>query len=317
MTTIGSLCTGIGGLDLAVEAHYQANLIWHSDIDSHANEVMAVRRPDSISLGDLTAVDPSTLEVPDILTAGFPCTPVSHAGKQQGLSDDRWIFDDVVSFLMGLNSLPERLVFENVRNLLSHDKGRTALDVVRQVAGLGYDLRWGCVRASDAGLPHRRERWFAVATHPDFHRGLLGRTKHVGSAGRQYDGQAGPQEHQTERSGEVATHSDRPRLAGEESAQRYDLPSRCGLSRSETDAESWGPYAAAVRRWELISGVDAPEPIDENRWLRPHFVEWMMAFEKGWVTDVITTKTHSLRLLGNAVCPPQAALALDLLDGHA
>ena len=81
--------------------------------------------------------------------------------------------------------------------------------------------------------------------------------------------------------------------------------------------ERFPPYAAAVRRWELISGVDAPEPIDENRWLRPHFVEWMMAFEKGWVTDVITTKTHSLRLLGNAVCPPQAALALDLLDGHA
>ena len=58
MLTIGSLCTGIGGLDLAVEHHFDANLLWYSDIDPKANEVMAVHRPLAWALGDFTEVVP-------------------------------------------------------------------------------------------------------------------------------------------------------------------------------------------------------------------------------------------------------------------
>ena len=75
----------------------------------------------------------------------------------------------------------------------------------------------------------------------------------------------------------------------------------------------FGPYEDAIRLWELISGHPAPSPVDDKNRLNPRFVEWVMGHEVGLVTDVITTRTHNLRLLGNSVCPPQATLALELL----
>ena len=75
----------------------------------------------------------------------------------------------------------------------------------------------------------------------------------------------------------------------------------------------FGPYEAAIRRWELIFGHPVPSPVDDKNRLAPAFMEWMLGFEPGYLTDVITTRTHALRLLGNSVAPPQAALALDLL----
>ena len=269
MPTIGSLCAGIAGLDLAVEHHFDADLIWYSDNDPHANEVMAVRRPDAMALGDLTAVDPSTVKAPDIVTCGWPCTPVSIAGSHRGISDDRWIFHEVMDFISGLPERPTWIVLENVRNLISHDQGRTALEVVRTVAALGLDLRWGLVRASDAGLPHQRARWFALASDPD-----------------------------------------QPRPQGPQPARRRLVSAGSAPAAHDVD---WGHYADAIARWEMISGRPAPLPTDERRRLNPAFTEWAMGFEPGWVTDIITTRTHNLRLLGNAVCPPQAALALDLL----
>ena len=274
MSTIGSLCTGIAGLDLAVAQHFDATPIWMSDDNDKASEFLSVRYPDVPNLGDLRTADPATLEVPTILTMGFPCQPVSVAGSHRGTDDDRWLFDDICVFIERLSDRPELLVIENVRNLLSHDQGRTAHRVVSQVAALGYDLRWGVVRASDAGLPHRRERFFAVGTH----RRIGWPTPWTATA----------------------TYPDPPRLEGPEPARRHDV-----LTGSS--------YEAAVCHWELISGRPCPPPLDDKARLNPAFTEWVMGFAPGYVTDVITTRTHSLSLLGNSVSPPQAALALELL----
>ena len=80
MMTIGSLCTGIAGLDVAVAHHFGARPVWMSDNNKVASEFLAARYPDVPNLGDLRKVDPSQLEVPTILTAGFPCQSVSGAG---------------------------------------------------------------------------------------------------------------------------------------------------------------------------------------------------------------------------------------------
>ena len=118
MLTIGSLCTGIGGLDLAVESHFGAYLLWYSDIDPGANRVMARHRPDALSMGDFTTVDPDTVEVPDILTAGFPCQSVSVAGRHEGTTSPFWLFDDIVKFIEALPSRPTWMVLEKVRLFL-------------------------------------------------------------------------------------------------------------------------------------------------------------------------------------------------------
>ena len=309
MLTIGSLCTGIGGLDLAVERHFGADLLWYSDIDPKANQVMAAHRPHAWALGDFTKVDPATVKVPDILTFGWPCQPVSSAGKQKGTADQRWLFDDIITFIEGLRSRPTWMVLENVRNLLSHDQGRTALGVVREVARLGYDIRWGVLRASDAYLPHKRERWFAVATHTDALGTGRGRPRQVPGTPGTGEGQ-GPERQRLRptagHGGPTPADADGSRGPTPEPSEPPFLPVEGGGSAG------FGPYTAAVYRWWHHSGRPIPAPLVDER-LNPRFVEWMCGHEAGLVTDVITTRTHALRLLGNSVCTPQAALALELL----
>ena len=63
----------------------------------------------------------------------------------------------------------------------------------------------------------------------------------------------------------------------------------------------------------MISGYWSPPPVYDKGHLSPHWVEWMCGFESGWVTDIIPSRIHALRLLGNSVCPPQAEVAISLL----
>ena len=88
---IGSLCTGYGGLDIAVEAFFIAEMVWCAEIDKQASELIATRfnKP---NLGDIKQIDWDTVEPIDILTAGYPCQPFSHAGQRKGDNDERHIW---------------------------------------------------------------------------------------------------------------------------------------------------------------------------------------------------------------------------------
>lgn len=155
--TVGSLCAGYGGLDLAIGELLGGTTIWLSEIDKDCSTLLAKRFPDVPNLGDLTAIDWSTVEPVDILCAGFPCQPFSHAGKRKGEDDERAIFAYVADAIGVLR--PGLVVLENVTGLLTLG----GPGVVGALAAMGYDARWGVVRASDAGAPHRRARWFCIA----------------------------------------------------------------------------------------------------------------------------------------------------------
>ena len=93
------------------------------------------------------------------------------------------------------------------------------------------------------------------------------------------------------------------------------------VSTSKDIATDFGPYAAAVARWETVLGRPAPNPTEPGTngqpRLSPAFVEWMMGLPQGWVTDVGIPRNAQLKALGNGVVPQQAALALQLLGGAA
>ena len=320
----GSLCSGILGLDLAVVDLYGAELAFVAETDRHACAVLDVRAPGVPNLGDVREVE---LPPVDVLVAGFPCQPVSQAGRKRGSKDERWLWEAIADAVSDMERRPERIVLENVRGLLTTNGGDAISRVVSRLADLGYVGSWRCLRAESVGAPHVRERWFALGVRdvegegPPYsgRGGRYPRGRHdevlassVGRAGSRIGGPGAPPYSDREGRGPDG----RSRSAGlvAESA-RGSLSN--GRSREGTTArvdlvERFGEYAAAIERWEDVLGRRAPDPLDDGQ-LSARFVEWMMGLPSGWVTDVLP-RIQSIRVLGNGVVPQQAYRALVELE---
>lgn len=162
----GSLCSGYGGLELgAALALGPIEHVWHGEYDAAPAAVLAARWPGVRNLGDIAAVTAASgwagLPAIDVLLAGYPCQPFSYAGPREGLDDPRNRWPDVWAAIRALR--PRLVILENVRGHLG-----LGFDVVTaSLAASGYVGRWRCVRASDAGAAHQRERLFAVAWPAD------------------------------------------------------------------------------------------------------------------------------------------------------
>lgn len=154
--TIGSLCSGYGGLDMAAEALTGGTTLWHCEYDDHPSTLLALRYPGVPNYGDLKALDWTETEV-DVLTAGYPCQPFSGAGKRLGTDDPRHLFPYIAQGVERMR--PPLLLLENVRGHLS-----LGFDVVlAELDRIGYDARWTLLRAADVGAPHGRSRlWIAA-----------------------------------------------------------------------------------------------------------------------------------------------------------
>ena len=160
--TAGSLCTGYGGLDLAVMAVTGARLAWCAEIDRHAAAVLARHWPGVANLGDVTALDWAKVPPVDLVSAGWPCQDISYAGPGAGITEGTrsglWL-----TIAGGLRRLrPSYVYLENVAALRTRGLGKVLADL----AALGYDAQWVCLRAADAGAPHRRDRLLLLAVRP-------------------------------------------------------------------------------------------------------------------------------------------------------
>ena len=155
-----ALCAGYGGLEMGLAlAGVEVDLNWYAEIDKAPSAVMAHHHPDVPNLGDLTLItDPPEV---DIVTAGFPCQPVSTAGKRKGIHDERWLIDDVCRVASRAGA--RWLVLENVAGVITANRGEAFYQILRALASYGFAAEWVCVRASDVGAPHNRLRWFCLA----------------------------------------------------------------------------------------------------------------------------------------------------------
>ena len=116
---IGSLFSGYGGLDLAVEHVFNAKTVWFSELNEPVARVFARPWPDAPNLGDITTIDWRQVEPVDILIGGFPCQDVSTAGARRGMKPGTrsglWAsMSDAIQILK-----PDLVVWENVRGVLS------------------------------------------------------------------------------------------------------------------------------------------------------------------------------------------------------
>ena len=153
---IGSLFSGIGGFDLA--ARWMGwETKWYSEIDPYACRVMQKHFPEARSVGDIAAWRPNGDDAVDLICGGFPCQPVSLAGKGLAQEDERWLWPEFARVLGILR--PRYVVVENVPGLRSRGMG----DVLGDLATLGYDAEWESIPASAVGAPHLRDRVWIVA----------------------------------------------------------------------------------------------------------------------------------------------------------
>jgi DNA (cytosine-5)-methyltransferase 1 len=105
----------------------------------------------------------------DVVVGGFPCQPVSAAGKQRGADDVRWLWPEFVRVVREIK--PRWVVVENVVRLLSVNAGREFGGVVRDLAACGFCVEWDCLPAAAVGAPHIRDRVFVVAYAEQMGRG--------------------------------------------------------------------------------------------------------------------------------------------------
>jgi DNA (cytosine-5)-methyltransferase 1 len=158
--TFGSLFAGIGGIDLGLERAGWTGR-WQVEWDEYCQHVLAHHWPDIPRYGDITTVDWSTVESVDLLAGGFPCQPVSSAGKKAAQADERWLWPEFARAIGALR--PELVLVENVTNLLGVNEGSAFGDVLGDLASLGYDAEWDCIPASSVGALHDRDRVWIVA----------------------------------------------------------------------------------------------------------------------------------------------------------
>jgi DNA (cytosine-5)-methyltransferase 1 len=284
---VGSLCTGYGGLDLAVEAYFKAEMVWCAENDKYASKVIE-ERFNKPNLNDIKTINWDEVEPIDILTAGYPCQPFSHAGQRKGTEDERHLWPYIIKAISKLR--PKYVILENVRGHLSLG----FKEVLGDLAQNGYDAKWRIVRASDVGAPHQRARLFIIAyTNSDA----------CQESRRAY------REIPTESTGfQRGQDIGQARCEHRCSCEVNCNPDNQYQSHYRQVSELGGRF---ITRREM-SMQTSPNTLVDGK-LNAKFVEYMMGLPDGWVTDLDLSRAQQLKMLGNGVVPQQAYYALELL----
>lgn len=164
------LFAGIGGTRLGFYQTGKTKVVFSSEIDKFAAKTYSANFGE-FPHGDITQIDENEIPDHDILVGGFPCQAFSQAGKKRGFEDARGtMFFEIARILR--KKQPKAFLLENVKNLVSHDKGRTFKVIKEILYELGYEVTPLVYKAKDYGVPQNRERIYIVgfnkATVPNY-----------------------------------------------------------------------------------------------------------------------------------------------------
>ena len=163
------LFAGIGGIRLGFDKAFKDDIstVFVSEWDLKAQESYAANFHDPIKIhGDITKVAACAIPKHDILLAGFPCQAFSLAGRKKGFEDTRGtLFFDVARIVE--YHKPKIIFCENVKNLVSHDRGKTFKVIIQVLHDLGYKVYSEVLNSKNFGVPQNRERIYIVAFRND------------------------------------------------------------------------------------------------------------------------------------------------------
>ena len=157
--TFIDLFAGIGGIRIPFD-ELGLKCVFSSEIDGAAQKTYAANFGET-PRGDITQIPAAQIPPHDILLAGFPCQAFSIMGKMQGFNDTRGtMFFEIERILK--HHKPPALLLENVKQLTTHDGGRTFAVILARLKSLGYFVKFKVLNALDFGLAQKRERVIIV-----------------------------------------------------------------------------------------------------------------------------------------------------------
>jgi DNA-cytosine methyltransferase len=320
--TVGSLFSGIGGMDLGLERAGH-KVIWQSEIDPYACKVLKKHWPNVSNLGDITKIDWSKVEPVDIICGGYPCQPFSHAGKRNGTADARHLWPAMHNAICQLR--PRYALMENVRGHLSMGFG----DVLADLAEIGYDAEWQVIPAAAVGALHKRDRVFIVA-YPNSSCTTNGRQREVvqgenssrgndRNRGQRNVGQIslGSAGQNTSVVADTDNARGRTPTSGIDSNGAAQIKKRQNVAQSGVGRRSKNVANTDSRRQQKrdtpIWGVSVFNAVSCQQFAQ----QWATEPNVGRVADGVSNRLDRLRGLGNAVVPQVAELVGRLIGEHA
>ena len=286
--TVGSLFSGIGGLDLGLE-RAGMRVIWQSEIDPYACRVLAKHWKDVPNHGNIKEIDWNTVERPDVICGGYPCQPFSQAGHRRGTDDPRHLFPWVLEAISRLR--PRYAILENVRGHLTMG----GCEVIGSLASIGYDCEWELVSAASQGAPHIRERVFIVAHPNSSHTPDGGECEAIQGSSGSWTNDRSRSERDLRQIGVGRSRQTSCTFPNDE--REWD-----GKYRLTADASVFG------REWSTDRLRKATD--DSRQW-------WQAEPDVGRVADGVPSRVDRLRGLGNAVVPQVAEFVGRLVVAHA
>jgi len=162
---VGSLFSGVGGLDLGFERQ-GLPISWACDKEKHCRTILAKQFPSAIIYDNIKTVDPTQLSPVDIVIGGFPCQDLSVGGQRRGLSGSRsGLFYEFIRIVRDMPTKPSFVVVENVPGMLTSNNGRDFTVILNEMVKQWSpkSIAWRTLDSRYFGVPQRRERVFIVA----------------------------------------------------------------------------------------------------------------------------------------------------------
>ena len=158
---VASFFAGVGGIDIAFE-RAGFKVCWANEIDANASKTYSLNFKNPLRTADIHKVDATEIPEFDVMVGGFPCQAFSVAGYRKGFDDERGNLFFELERVFKAKS-PSVVFLENVKNLVTHDKGNTFSVILKHLKEAGYHVKYKVLNACEYGnIPQNRERIYIV-----------------------------------------------------------------------------------------------------------------------------------------------------------
>ena len=274
------LFSGIGGFSLGLERTGHFKTVAFCDNDKFSNLVLQKHWKGVKIYNDVKEITKEKfitdgIQLPDIITGGFPCQSFSVAGKQKGTSDSRYLWPEMFRIIKIFK--PRYVIGENVRGIVNIENGMVFETVCSNLEDEGYEVQPFLIPAASVGAPHRRERIWFIAIREE----SMVNTEHDGLSTSKIEGSS------------VASSDNNEKGQNETSEFKGTGGSRDSKDVADTRSERLERQLGSELQGTREGFTDGSE---KQTW-------WLVEPNVGRVAHGVSGRVHRLKALGNSIVP--------------